>query len=258
MFTKAIVFAVGCSALTFGCGTDQAADETQEIQDNLVQAGFPANDMMVVDGKVYVGRDAEVSLEASREMISGPQAGDSKEQYRTNNLVSRSSTNICVNGAAYTGKFSTALNNALANYNALGLTFHMTRTSGSTSGCSATITAHIVSGNGGVSGFPSGGRPFNAINIGSQLNSLATATVEHVITHELGHTIGFRHSDFFNRAISCGGSPSNEGDGGVGAILIPGTPSGATVGGSVMNSCFRTVETGNFTASDKTALQQLY
>jgi len=258
MLTKAIVFAVGCSALMFGCGADQAGDETQEIQDNLVQAGFPKTDIMVVDGKVYVGRDAEVSLEASREMIGGPEAGDSKEQYRTNNLVGSSITNICVNGSAYTGKFSTALNNALANYNALGLRWHMTRTSGSTTGCSATITARIVSGNGGVSGFPSGGRPFNTINIGSQLNSLATATVEHVITHELGHTIGFRHSDFFNRAISCGGAASNEGDGGVGAILIPGTPSGATVGGSVMNSCFRTVETGNFTASDRTALQTLY
>jgi len=102
MLTKAIVFAVGCSALTFGCGTDQAVDETQEIQDNLVQAGFPASDIMVVDGKVYVGRDAEVSLEASREMIAGPQAGDSKEQYRTTNLVASSITNICINGATFT------------------------------------------------------------------------------------------------------------------------------------------------------------
>jgi len=44
----------------------------------------------------------------------------------------------------------------------------------------------------------------------------------------------------------------------LGAILIPGTPSGATVGGSVMNSCFRTVEAGVFTSSDKTALGALY
>lgn len=41
-------------------------------------------------------------------------------------------------------------------------------------------------------------------------------------------------------------------------ILIPGTPSGATVGGSVMNSCFRTVEAGVFTSTDKTALNALY
>ena len=81
---------------------------------------------------------------------------------------------------------------------------------------------------------------------------------EHVITHELGHTIGFRHSDYYNRAISCGGAASNEGAAGVGAILIPGTPSTATVGGSIMNSCFRSTETGELTSSDITALNYLY
>jgi hypothetical protein len=254
---KAILFAVGCSALSFACSAQSSGDETQEIVDNLVQAGFPANDIQVVDGKVYTGRDAEVSLEASREML---QTTGSEEQYRTTNLVATNITNICVNGSAFTGKFSTALNNAIANYNNQRLRWHMTRTTGSTTGCSAVITAHVTTGSGGVSGFPSGGRPFNAINIGSDLQgaTFPTSTVTHVITHELGHTIGFRHSDFFNRAISCGGAASNEGNGGVGAILVAGTPSGATVGGSIMNSCFRQQETGQFTGSDVTALQALY
>jgi hypothetical protein len=257
MSMKAILFAVGCSALSFACSAQSSGDETQEIVDNLVQAGFPANDIQVVDGKVYTGRDAEVSLEASREML---QTTGSEEQYRTTNLVATNITNICVNGSAFTGKFSTALNNAIANYNNQRLRWHMTRTTGSTTGCSAVITAHVTTGSGGVSGFPSGGRPFNAINIGSDLQgaTFPTSTVTHVITHELGHTIGFRHSDFFNRAISCGGAASNEGNGGVGAILVAGTPSGATVGGSIMNSCFRQQETGQFTGSDVTALQALY
>jgi hypothetical protein len=83
-------------------------------------------------------------------------------------------------------------------------------------------------------------------------------TVGFVIMHELGHTIGLRHSDFFNRSISCGGAATNEGAAGIGAILIPGTPSGATVGGSVMNSCFRTNEVDQFTSTDVTALNALY
>ena len=263
MSTKALVFAVSCSALAFGCGAVQPSDSTddnQEIIENLMQAGFPANDIQVFDGKVYVGLDGEVNLQASREMLQPDESAGGLEQYRTTNLVGTNITNICVNGAAFTGKFSTALTAAIANYNNLGLRWHMTRTSGSTTGCSATITAHVTTGTGGVSGFPSGGRPFNAINIGSGLQAATfpTSTVTHVITHELGHTVGFRHSDFFNRSISCGGAATNEGNGGVGAILIPGTPSGASVGGSVMNSCFRTNETGRFTSTDVTALNALY
>ena len=146
MLTKAIVFAVGCSALTFGCAADQAGDDTQEITDNLVQAGFPADDIRLVDGLVYVGNDAVVSLAASREMISSGETG--KEQYRTNNLVSSSITNICVNGATFTGVFSDALNRAITNYNNEGLSFRMTRTTGGTAGSSTTIPARLSGGTG--------------------------------------------------------------------------------------------------------------
>jgi hypothetical protein len=262
MFTRATLLAVSCSALAFGCADQRdSADETQEIIENLAQAGFPSDDIMVVDGVVYVGRDAAVSLAASREMLE-VDASVTDEQYRTNNLVSRSLLTICVNGVDFTNfssKFSTALDFAIANYTNLALTFDMRRTSGSTTGCNAVIRARVSSGTGGSAGFPSGGLPFNTINIGSGLNSstFSVDTVEHVITHELGHTVGFRHSDWFNRSISCG-SGGSEGDGGVGAIHISGTPTGATVGGSLMNSCFRNSETGEFTSSDLTAINTLY
>jgi hypothetical protein len=260
MLKRGAVLGLSCGALLLACGSQSQGDK-QEIIDNLVQAGFPRSDIQVFDGRVYTGLDAEVSLVASREMLISDSG--TEEQYRTTNLVSTAITNICVNGAAFVSnaKFNDALNRAIANYNALPLRWHMTRTTGGTAGCSATITAQFLQGvTGGSSGFPSGGRPFNTINIGTGLNSsqFPVSTVEHVITHELGHTVGFRHSDYFNRSISCGGSPTNEGQAGVGAIHIAGTPTGATVGGSVMNSCFRTVETGNFTSTDVTALNTIY
>jgi len=254
MFTRAAALGITFSALMFGCTS--STDDTQEIISNLVQAGFPADDIMVVDGQVYVGRDAQVSLEASREMLISD--GD-KEQYRTTNLVSLSLSTICVDGSRLTKEpFNTAVNNALANYNNQNLTFNMVRTSGNQAGCDALITIKLSGPTGGSSGFPTGGLPFNSVQIGRGLASFQTSTVTHVITHELGHCVGFRHSDFFDRSISCGGTPSNEGAAGVGAILIPGTPSGAVVGGSVMNSCFRTVEAGVFTNTDLTALNALY
>jgi hypothetical protein len=254
MIMRATVLAMTCGALLVGCSAD-GADENQEIIDNLLQAGYPESEIMVVDGTVYVGRDAVVTLEASREMIQADEA--SAEQYRTTNTVGTSITKICVNpSSGYTGNFSTALNNAIANYNAQPIRFDFAR--GPTTGCSANISAVIQAGLvGGSAGFPSGGKPYNKIIIGGGLSAYSVGVIEHVITHELGHTIGFRHSDYYNRSISCG-SGGNEGSAGVGAIHISGTPTTASVGGSLMNSCFRSTETGNFTSSDITALNNLY
>jgi hypothetical protein len=251
MFKRATLFAALCVIMS-GCGPQAEQDE---IVNNLIQAGFPSSDIQIIDGLVYTGWDAHVTLEASREMIQTPRT--SEEQYRTTNLVS-GKTKICVNPTSTFNSYSrlsAGLDLAIANYNGLGLVFTMAR--GPTSGCSANITAQTMSGTGGSAGFPSGGNPYGTINIGTGLQSYSTDVNEHVISHELGHTIGFRHSDYYNRSISCG-SGGNEGSAGVGAILIPGTPSTATVGGSVMNSCFRSTETGEWTSTDRTAVQTLY
>jgi hypothetical protein len=268
MFTRAVIFALGCSVLVFGCGVDQAsdgADDVQETIENLQLAGFPEGDIRVLDGKVYVGNDAEVSLQSSREML---QSGDSsKEQYRTFNLVAGPNpTIICVNGAAFVGAMSTGLDFALGNYNALffaGVSrLGFARVAGGpVPGCNFFINGFIAPGLvGGSAGFPAGGAPFPFINIGDGLIPFGVDVIEHVITHELGHTIGFRHSDWFNRAISCGGAPINEENppSGLGAIHIPFTPVGAVLGGSLMNSCFRAVETGEFNPTDVTAIDVLY
>jgi hypothetical protein len=252
MFKGAAVLAVSCGVLA-GCG--EAMGENEEITSNLIEAGYQADDIRVVDGLVYVGNDAHVTLAASREMISGT---GSHEQYSTNNLVGTAVTRICINPTAAFNSYSRlsqGLDLAIQNYNNLGLRISFQRGG---SGCTASITAQPSSGAGGSSGFPSGGRPYGTINIGSGLQSYSVDVNEHVITHELGHAIGFRHSDYYNRTISCGGSASNEGTAGVGANLIPGTPSNATVGGSIMNACFRSTETGEWTSSDITALNYLY
>jgi hypothetical protein len=257
MLMRSKVLAVSVGALLFGCAVDQdenPQDENQEIINNLVEAGFPADDIMVVDGLVYVGRDAQVTLEASREMLETVEVTD--EQYRTTNLVGSNIGTICINpSSAFTGDFSTGIDLAIENYNQLGLSYTLVRNG---SNCDASIRGVLKAGLvGGSSGFPKGGKPYRTINIGDGLAPFGVDVIEHVITHEIGHTVGLRHSDFFDRSISCG-SGGNEGDAGIGAIHIPGTPTGATVGGSVMNSCFRSSESGEWTSSDRTALTTLY
>lgn len=115
----------------------------------------------------------------------------------------------------------------------------------------------------GSAGFPtSAGDPYNQIRMsgivisgfGWSVDALAT-----VMAHEMGHCIGFRHTDYYNRSISCG-SGGNEGDAGIGANHISGTPNIGDVSAadkSWMLSC-----TGNenrpFNSNDRTALSALY
>jgi len=245
----------------FACDDPVAADvheQNQEIVENLRIAGYPASEIEVRADSVIVGGDAVVTLEASREMI-GEHDEHALEfrQYRTTNLVGPEVKVICVDGSKYTGTMGAALDKAIANYTDLNLSFDMVRTSGNDAGCDAEITMTIKGGAGGSSGFPSGGLPYGAVNVGKSTASYGLAVATHVITHELGHCVGFRHSDYYNRTISCG-TGGNEGDAGVGAVHIPGTPTDAVNDGSVMNSCFNQGSTGQWTSSDLTAVNSLY
>ncbi len=109
-------------------------------------------------------------------------------------------------------------------------------------------------------GFPtSSGNPYGTINvnsgaIGSNPNTSYLATI---LAHEMGHCIGFRHTDYMDRSYSCGGGYANEGASTVGAVHIPGTPTTADPN-SWMLACIGGGQNRDFNNNDVTALNYLY
>lgn len=271
--------ALAAILLTFSCAQEEqlAPERADQISPEVIQQfedlGFDVSDIQLVDahnplegitdGKNYL-LEGDITITPSdlEAMLSSDvhHVGAVGEQYRTWNLVSapRTINVIGYTGGSYalTSKMRTALQWAINNYNALntGLTF--TLTYGTNYGSYDIVVYKTSGGAGGSAGFPSGGNPYKWVQIYSGTDAYDTNVVEHVITHEIGHCLGMRHTDYFDRSLSCG-SGGNEGDGGVGAVHVPGTPTGFDAN-SVMLSCFSSSEDGEFGSYDITALEYLY
>jgi hypothetical protein len=245
-----------------------------EVLQKIRKQGFSNVGVIKAEGGYIV--EGDIFLPTNR-LDEQPQyillrAGD-EEQYRTNNLVNtgggvRTITMFAQQGtctSCYSAGMIAGLDLAIARYNAENLNIRFQRVTSSTG---ANIIMRRLTrsqerqGVLGSAGFPtSAGNPYNEILMSGVLESsygLSTAGIATIIAHEMGHCIGFRHTDYYNRAISCGGAVSNEGASTVGAVLIPGTPSTATAAAkSWMLAC---TDGGDrpFNADDRTALQYLY
>jgi len=275
-FTALFCLIAGASVVTFySCQKEKVAktpEQTtaipQSVLNQIASLGFSTADVHTFGDDYLVEGDIRLSKADLSKGFSGPvlRVVDA-EQYRTTNLVTNLPRTIKIKVASSLGSaFVSGTDLAISRYNALGLSITLQRITSGTA--DVTISGFNQGPSGGFitlgsSGFPtSSGNPYNSIQMNT--NSAAYGSnpdvnyVGSVIQHELGHCFGFRHTDYYNRAISCGGSSSNEGTAGVGAILIPGTPSTATnAANSFMLACSNG---GNrtFNSNDIVALNYLY
>jgi len=242
--------------------SSQEAPLSVEAVTKINQLGFSAQNAQRVDNGYLVEGDiflseAELNSKPDQKLL---RVG-SEEQYRTNNLVTRLPRVITIRVAStLPSTYVTAIDEVVRRYNEqdLLITFRRVTSGGNIVLTKAPRGARYLAS----AGFPtSTGNPYNSVQVNSDYlgsnpgnNYLAT-----ILAHEVGHCIGFRHTDYADRSFSCGGQTANEGASTVGAIYIPGTavnydddPT------SWMLACIGSGVNRPFNNNDVTALSYLY
>jgi len=283
-----LAIALISSTVFYSCSDENISTQDEvspEVLSMMVDAGFNLDIQTPIafEGGYLVERDIFVTEEGLAQMSAGSRV-PSLEQYSTNNLVNAGGGRVITiyapeassarghkgkpgggGTSGYSPGMIAGLDLAISRYNAENLTLSFQRVT-SSSGADIVMTRlnkrDERQGVLGSAGFPSAsGDPYGEIKMSGVLESnygLSTGGIATIIGHEIGHCIGFRHTDYFDRSISCGGGTSNEGDGGVGANWIPGTPTGASAAdNSYMLACTDGSDRP-YNADDKTALDYLY
>lgn len=241
-----------------------ASEISDETKAKIYALGFGTDNVRKVAGGYLVENDIVLTEENLNTKVNSPilRVAES-EQYRTTNLVAVSGTrNITVLVSGLGSAYIAGTDTAIARYNRANLNITFTRITSGTA--DITIQGFSQGPSGGFitlgsSGFPTAaGNPYNTILMNTHRQAYGTNPnvlyVGSVIQHEIGHCIGFRHTDYDTR-VSCGQNV-NEGDAGYGAIYIPGTPTGFDAN-SWMLACSNGGDR-TFNANDLIALNYLY
>lgn len=270
-----LLLGIACLAVFASCKkavtpeTESTNVISQDEKALVASAGFNSGWFeKTTEGKYLIEGDILLTRTQLQEMANATPSNNfivaKEEHYRTFNLVNTGGTvrTITVSlGAGFPSYYSTGLDQALSRYNNLGLSIKFQRV--------PTVgEIHITGANlgrsfggcilGQAAGFPTNGNPAAGFTLStskcatSYINNAAKA--DEVIAHELGHCIGFRHTDYVNRA-SCGGGGESAGT--IGAVWIEGTPT--TVSGTY-NSWMMACTNGDptFNAADNLALKTVY
>ncbi|MBB5635550.1 hypothetical protein HDE68_001438 [Pedobacter cryoconitis] len=257
----------------FGCQKKDASTTSTASQDQISAStksqisnlGFSTENARKVKGGYLVEGDILLTdKNLNEKAVTSHLSIAETEQYRTTNLVSGLPRVITISVTNLPAVYGNAVDAMITRYNNLGLRFTFQRAASGTTGDIDVVGFNEGPSGGyitlGSSGFPYGGDPYNEIQMNTNPAAYGSnpnlGYLTSVLQHEVGHCIGLRHTDYSNRAYSCGGTAVNEGQSDVGAIRIPGTPSGPDAA-SFMLACSNGSDR-TFNANDKIALNYLY
>ncbi len=255
-----LLFFLCTAMLLFSCKkniTETASGLTAEERSKLNAYGLSAAqayrvaDGIIAEGDLFISNADLALAPANRTAIRAGEA----EQYHVVNLVTGLPRTISIRYTGSTTAVSTAINTAIARYNALALRIRFTRVAAT---ATANITVSNVSGVSymATSGFPSAtGNPYNSILFNTAYSTWPAGTLATLMAHQIGHCIGFAHTDIINQAFSCG--IATGGTGGLTYIHIPGTPTGPDPN-SWMLACINAGDDRPFNANDRFSLNYLY
>lgn len=258
VFFIALVLLLGACKKSAGVSQDLNAIP-QEILAKIASLGFGTSNVTKIDegylveGDIIISDD-QLNHQPNQQLLRIA----NEEQYHTTNLVKGLPRVISVRvDASLSTPYLVAADSMISRYNALGLsiTFERVATGGHIVLKAAPKGSQYLAS----AGFPTtGGEPYNTVLVNRRyLDSWNSNTVVSILAHEVGHCIGFRHTDYMSRQYSCGGAATNEGTSSVGAIQITGTPSGPD-DKSWMLACIGDKMDRPFNKNDLIALNFLY
>jgi predicted Zn-dependent protease len=248
------------------CSDYSSNEEVSKTSDNekitsyLNKMGILSKEIEYTERDVIIGGDAFYRISKILDYINDFDS-KKKKQYKTTEIVSAGNAqNITININALHSSWLPAFNRAIEELNGVRhAKLNFTTTTSSNSDINIIMVNNGSNSYIGRAEFPdmSTNEAGSEIRINSYYNSnnnLSLAEKYQTIIHEIGHTLGLRHTNWFDRN-SDGNQNDNEGLTMYGAVHIPGTTPGLD-SQSFMNA-FNCPWSG-FSSNDYIALRYLF